>query len=106
MGELLFGVGAVTAMIGGERLPGSGLSIEEAAKRSHIIVVAEIAGQRLTGSSRGVTVYTDVKLKPSRSLRGRSDIEVFSLYSLAVRDRVPIEEPPRFGEEYIFFIRM
>ena len=69
------------------RLPGSELSVEEATKRSDIIVVSEVAGD-------GVTI----ELKPSRSLKGGTGSRELSV---SLPDSM---DAPKPGEAYIFFV--
>jgi hypothetical protein len=94
------------------RLPGSGLSAEEAGKRADIIVVARAIKFDLGMGSHGDLACSGFQVKTSATIKGGSEGQevrtvsfVVKEYSIDDRPQQKGEAIPRLGDDYIFFIK-
>jgi hypothetical protein len=104
----------LTALTEGKegRLPGSGLSAEEAGKRADMIVVARAIASGVGLGSHGDLACSGFEVKTSATIKGGSKGQGVRMVSFTVKrfaiDGYPQkngEESPKLGHDYLFFIK-
>jgi hypothetical protein len=98
---------ALLGAVADERLPGDEVSIDEAVKRSQILVMAEVESLGVMAPGPpGSVRYSGLKLKPSKSMKGGTGARELTLEDLKFRT-FPEEVAETLlekGSEYLFFI--
>lgn len=88
-----------------DRLPGSGMSVKEAATKSQVVIVGRVVALDLLDPTAPGRVHYDLKLEAEKILKGKAP-ELPVLLSVQSSPLNIAEATPKIGGKYLFFIEV